>query len=387
MASASYGVGYSLNSLRPHPARPRRRCRRCKLLHAPHLHALVMQPCCVLLLQCAQAVHVSAAAQLAEAGKPPAAAAAAASSTAGGDGAAAVRPAATAAQQGASESVVFGAIGRAAAEARDRGGSGVPAITKFLGFSGPLWPGPPACAFSAYSSETGRPDLHLALPGSLCRRLRATRAGWQGLLRMRLIFVVPGLDGPLSGSLWLGPSRRRAPLLGLLTSRRPAPAAGPDRRPHGALRPRRTLQDVLRPASTQPAGCHCQRVHRAAQLDSTAAHPALLPRRCSRSCLRAPPPPHPTPATQMLANPGLLQVGYGATILSFLGGVHWGLAMTNVGGEEAPCLAAGTGLDGGAEKSRRAAAHRHQNGGPFQLPEALVGVCTARALHAGSPPA
>lgn len=35
----------------------------------------------------------------------------------------------------------------------------------------------------------------------------------------------------------------------------------------------------------------------------------------------------------MLANPGLLQVGYGATILSFLGGVHWGLAMTNVGGE------------------------------------------------------
>lgn len=36
----------------------------------------------------------------------------------------------------------------------------------------------------------------------------------------------------------------------------------------------------------------------------------------------------------MLANPGLLQVGYGATILSFLGGVHWGLAMTNVGGEQ-----------------------------------------------------
>ena len=34
----------------------------------------------------------------------------------------------------------------------------------------------------------------------------------------------------------------------------------------------------------------------------------------------------------LLANAGLLQVGYGATILSFLGGVHWGLAMTNVGG-------------------------------------------------------
>lgn len=29
----------------------------------------------------------------------------------------------------------------------------------------------------------------------------------------------------------------------------------------------------------------------------------------------------------------ILQIGYGATILSFLGGVHWGLAMTNVGGE------------------------------------------------------
>lgn len=35
---------------------------------------------------------------------------------------------------------------------------------------------------------------------------------------------------------------------------------------------------------------------------------------------------------QLLASPGLLQIGYGATILSFLGGVHWGLAMTNVGG-------------------------------------------------------
>ncbi len=32
---------------------------------------------------------------------------------------------------------------------------------------------------------------------------------------------------------------------------------------------------------------------------------------------------------------GVLQVGYGATIISFLGGVHWGLAMTNVGGAAA----------------------------------------------------
>ena len=29
-------------------------------------------------------------------------------------------------------------------------------------------------------------------------------------------------------------------------------------------------------------------------------------------------------------NPGLLQVAYGATIISFLGGVHWGLAMTSL---------------------------------------------------------
>lgn len=47
----------------------------------------------------------------------------------------------------------------------------------------------------------------------------------------------------------------------------------------------------------------------------------------------APALPRPLSPAQMLANPGLLQVGYGATILSFLGGVHWGLAMTNVGGE------------------------------------------------------
>jgi len=32
----------------------------------------------------------------------------------------------------------------------------------------------------------------------------------------------------------------------------------------------------------------------------------------------------------VLQNSGLLQVGYGATIISFLGGVHWGLAMTSL---------------------------------------------------------
>lgn len=41
----------------------------------------------------------------------------------------------------------------------------------------------------------------------------------------------------------------------------------------------------------------------------------------------------------MLANPGLLQVAYGATILSFLGGVHWGVAMTNIGGAAGAKLA------------------------------------------------
>jgi Protein of unknown function (DUF3429) len=32
----------------------------------------------------------------------------------------------------------------------------------------------------------------------------------------------------------------------------------------------------------------------------------------------------------VIQNAGLLQVGYGATIISFLGGVHWGLAMTSL---------------------------------------------------------
>lgn len=32
----------------------------------------------------------------------------------------------------------------------------------------------------------------------------------------------------------------------------------------------------------------------------------------------------------LITNAGLLQVGYGATIISFLGGVHWGLAMTSI---------------------------------------------------------
>lgn len=34
----------------------------------------------------------------------------------------------------------------------------------------------------------------------------------------------------------------------------------------------------------------------------------------------------------LVANAGLLQVAYGATIASFLGGVHWGTAMGGFGG-------------------------------------------------------
>ena len=55
----------------------------------------------------------------------------------------------------------------------------------------------------------------------------------------------------------------------------------------------------------------------------------------------------------MLSNPGLLQVGYGATILSFLGGVHWGLAMTNVGGERRPNPVVGSSALPAAARCRR----------------------------------
>ena len=33
----------------------------------------------------------------------------------------------------------------------------------------------------------------------------------------------------------------------------------------------------------------------------------------------------------IVANAALLQIGYGATIASFLGGIHWALAMANHG--------------------------------------------------------
>lgn len=34
----------------------------------------------------------------------------------------------------------------------------------------------------------------------------------------------------------------------------------------------------------------------------------------------------------LLANAALLQIGYGATIASFLGGIHWAMAMAEYGG-------------------------------------------------------
>lgn len=40
----------------------------------------------------------------------------------------------------------------------------------------------------------------------------------------------------------------------------------------------------------------------------------------------------------VLSQPALVQVAYGATILSFLGGIHWGVAMTPVGGQIAAKL-------------------------------------------------
>jgi hypothetical protein len=35
---------------------------------------------------------------------------------------------------------------------------------------------------------------------------------------------------------------------------------------------------------------------------------------------------------ELVANAALLQIGYGATIASFLGGIHWAMAMAEYGG-------------------------------------------------------
>ena len=35
----------------------------------------------------------------------------------------------------------------------------------------------------------------------------------------------------------------------------------------------------------------------------------------------------------LVANAALLQIGYGASIASFLGGIHWAMAMAEYGGE------------------------------------------------------
>ena len=38
----------------------------------------------------------------------------------------------------------------------------------------------------------------------------------------------------------------------------------------------------------------------------------------------------------LLASAALLQVGYGASVLSFLGGIHWAMAMAEYGGAAGP---------------------------------------------------
>lgn len=70
----------------------------------------------------------------------------------------------------------------------------------------------------------------------------------------------------------------------------------------------------------------CCAAARRAAYRSVGTQCALLPGRCCSAWLHSPLD---------------LQVGYGATILSFLGGVHWGLAMTNVGGEFRPVIPSG----------------------------------------------
>lgn len=41
----------------------------------------------------------------------------------------------------------------------------------------------------------------------------------------------------------------------------------------------------------------------------------------------------------LVASAGLLQIGYGASIASFLGGIHWAMAMAHYGGKHAPWTA------------------------------------------------
>ena len=85
---------------------------------------------CALPPRLPQAVHPAAAARLAE---PPA-------SSSNGGAAEQQQPVQQPVQQqpvqGATESVVFSSIARAAAEANKRPASGVPGVTKFLGFTG-----------------------------------------------------------------------------------------------------------------------------------------------------------------------------------------------------------------------------------------------------------
>ena len=62
----------------------------------------------------------------------------------------------------------------------------------------------------------------------------------------------------------------------------------------------------------------------------------------------------------MILLAALVQVAYGATILSFLGGVHWGVAMTPVGGQVRLLVSSyitGLGCMGGKACSLNRVAH------------------------------
>jgi predicted lipid-binding transport protein (Tim44 family) len=83
---------------------------------------------CALLPRLSQAVHPAAAARLAE--QP------ASSSSSGSAAEQQTQQPQQQPVQGATESVVFSSIAKAAAEANKRPASGVPGVTKFLGFTG-----------------------------------------------------------------------------------------------------------------------------------------------------------------------------------------------------------------------------------------------------------
>ena len=103
-------------------------CRGQELIASAALPALqAPKSLCALLPRLSQAVHPAAAARLAE--QP-------ASSSSGSAAEQQTQQPQQQPVQGATESVVFSSIAKAAAEANKRPASGVPGVTKFLGFTG-----------------------------------------------------------------------------------------------------------------------------------------------------------------------------------------------------------------------------------------------------------